>query len=50
MEKLTRKARLENIKGESISIIKPETDERNGLPKQILVSKSGKVYRQIVTS
>ena len=45
MEKLTGKARLQNFEGGSYSITKPETDELSGLPKQTLVSKSGKIYR-----
>lgn len=50
MERLTGKARLQNVGDGSISKFDAETDELNGLPKQSLVCKSGTIYRQIVTS
>ena len=50
MEKLTGKAKLQSVVNGSNFTTKSETDESNGLPKQTLVSKNGKVYRQIVTS
>ena len=46
-EKLTGKARP--MQG-STSEFKIDTDESNGLPKQSLVRKGEKYYRQIVTS
>ena len=50
MERLTGRAGLQNVADGSFTTFKPETDELNGLPKQTLVCKSGKIYRQIVTS